>query len=163
MCVCLRGDGGTEPTEPPPPPRVPPSVRLVLTRACMCVFMGAPRVVCVEYGIRLRQGGTVFFLVRLNLGTIVMADITKPLDLIRLSIDERVLVKCRGGRELQGKLHAFDEHLNMVLEDVEEKVTTVEVDEDTDEELVSIRSRELEMLFVRGDAVILISPPVRTE
>jgi U6 snRNA-associated Sm-like protein LSm3 len=51
----------------------------------------------------------------------------------------------------------------MVLEDVEEKVTTVEVDEDTDEELVSIRSRELEMLFVRGDAVILISPPVRTE
>ena len=63
-----------------------------------------------------------------------MATIKKPLDLVRLSIDERVLVKCRGGRELEGKLHAFDEHLNMVLEDVEEKVTTVEIDEETDEE-----------------------------
>ena len=60
-------------------------------------------------------------------------NIKKPLDLIRLSIDERILIKCRGGRELQGKLHAFDEHLNMVLEDVEEKVTTVEIDEDTDD------------------------------
>lgn len=33
----------------------------------------------------------------------------EPLDLIRLSIDERVYVKCRGDRELQGKLHVrFD-------------------------------------------------------
>lgn len=30
----------------------------------------------------------------------------EPLDLIRLSIDERVYVKCRGKRELRGKLHA---------------------------------------------------------
>ena len=29
----------------------------------------------------------------------------EPLDLIRLSIDERVYVKCRGDRELKGKLH----------------------------------------------------------
>jgi hypothetical protein len=29
----------------------------------------------------------------------------EPLDLIRLSIDERVYVKCRGDRELRGKLH----------------------------------------------------------
>ena len=90
-------------------------------------------------------------------------NIKKPLDLIRLSIDERVLIKCRGGRELEGKLHAFDEHLNMVLEDVEEKVTTVEIDEDTDEELVSTQHREIEMLFVRGDAIILVSPPMRTQ
>ena len=61
------------------------------------------------------------------------------------------------------KLHAFDEHLNMVLEDVEEKVTTVEIDEDTDEELVSTQQREIEMLFVRGDAIILVSPPMRTQ
>ena len=91
-----------------------------------------------------------------------MATIKKPLDLVRLSIDERVLVKCRGGRELEGKLHAFDEHLNMVLEDVEEKVTTVGIDEETDEELINTRSRELEMLFIRGDSVILVSPPART-
>jgi hypothetical protein len=29
----------------------------------------------------------------------------EPLDLIRLSIDERVYVKCRNGRELRGVLH----------------------------------------------------------
>jgi hypothetical protein len=29
----------------------------------------------------------------------------EPLDLIRLSIDERVYVKCRGERELRGILH----------------------------------------------------------
>ena len=29
----------------------------------------------------------------------------EPLDLIRLSIDERIYVKCRGDRELRGKLH----------------------------------------------------------
>lgn len=31
--------------------------------------------------------------------------VEEPLDLIRLSIDEVILVKCRGGRELQGRLH----------------------------------------------------------
>ena len=36
------------------------------------------------------------------------------MDLIRLSIDERIYVKCQGDRELRGKLHAYDNHLNMV-------------------------------------------------
>ena len=38
----------------------------------------------------------------------------EPLDLIRLSIDERVYVKCRGDRELRGKLHVrlFDHALS---------------------------------------------------
>lgn len=33
---------------------------------------------------------------------------------------------------------SYDQHLNMVLGDVEETVTTVEVDEDTYEEIVSV-------------------------
>jgi U6 snRNA-associated Sm-like protein LSm3 len=33
------------------------------------------------------------------------ATIEAPLDLIRLSIDERIFVKCKGDRELRGKLH----------------------------------------------------------
>ena len=65
--------------------------------------------------------------------------IESPLDLIRLSIDERIFVKCRGDRELRGKLHAFDQHLNLVLGDVEETVTTREIDEETEEELVRVR------------------------
>jgi U6 snRNA-associated Sm-like protein LSm3 len=88
--------------------------------------------------------------------------IESPLDLIRLSIDERIFVKCRGDRELRGKLHAFDQHLNLVLGDVEESVTTREIDEETEEELVRTSKRSIEMLFVRGDAVILVSPPLRT-
>ncbi len=31
--------------------------------------------------------------------------VKEPLDLIRLSLDERVYVKLRGERELRGKLH----------------------------------------------------------
>mmetsp|Transcript_16651 Transcript_16651/g.20357 ORF Transcript_16651/g.20357 Transcript_16651/m.20357 type:complete len:90 (-) Transcript_16651:372-641(-) len=86
----------------------------------------------------------------------------EPLDLIRLSIDERVYVKCRNDRELRGKLHAYDQHLNMVLGDVEETVTTHEIDEETDEEIVKKATRTVGMLFVRGDVVVLVSPPLRT-
>jgi len=86
----------------------------------------------------------------------------EPLDLIRLSLDERVYVKCRNDRELRGKLHAYDQHLNMVLGDVEETVTTHEIDEETDEEIVKKATRNIGMLFVRGDIVVLMSPPLRT-
>ena len=69
-----------------------------------------------------------------------MSTIETPLDLIRLSIDEKVVVKCRGERELRGRLHAFDQHLNMVLGEVEETVTSKEVDEETEEEMVRVSS-----------------------
>lgn len=39
--------------------------------------------------------------------------VEEPLDLIRLSLNERVYVKLRQDRELRGRLHAFDQHLNM--------------------------------------------------
>ncbi|KAH9272164.1 U6 snRNA-associated Sm-like protein LSm3 [Batrachochytrium salamandrivorans] len=35
---------------------------------------------------------------------------TEPLDLVRLSLDERIYVKMRGDRELRGKLHAYDQY-----------------------------------------------------
>lgn len=95
-------------------------------------------------------------------GTSMSAIIKTPLDLIRLAIDEKVVVKCRGDRELRGRLHAFDNHLNMVLGEVEETVYTREIDEETDEEINTSTKRNIEMLFVRGDIVILVSPPVRT-
>jgi U6 snRNA-associated Sm-like protein LSm3 len=92
---------------------------------------------------------------------LVPMSIETPLDLIRLSIDERIYVKCKGDRELRGKLHAFDEHLNMVLGEVEESVTTREIDLETEEEIIKTSKRDIEMLFVRGDIVVLVSPPVR--
>ena len=50
----------------------------------------------------------------------------------------------------------------MILGEVEETVTSVELDEDTYEEIIQTSKRQIDMLFVRGDGVILISPPLRT-
>ena len=61
--------------------------------------------------------------------------VEQPLDLIRLSLDERIYVKMRNDRELRGRLHAYDQHLNMVLGDVEEIVTTIEIDEEKYKEI----------------------------
>ncbi|KAF1598166.1 UNVERIFIED_CONTAM: U6 snRNA-associated Sm-like protein LSm3, partial [Eudyptes robustus] len=58
-----------------------------------------------------------------------------------------------------GRLHAFDQHLNMILADVEETVTTTETDEESYEEIYKTTKRQIPMLFVRGDSVILVSPP----
>uniref|UniRef100_A0A3Q1FDG1 U6 snRNA-associated Sm-like protein LSm3 n=1 Tax=Acanthochromis polyacanthus TaxID=80966 RepID=A0A3Q1FDG1_9TELE len=87
--------------------------------------------------------------------------VEEPLDLIRLSLDERIYVKMRNDRELRGRLHAYDQHLNMILGDVEETVTTVEIDEETYEELYKSTKRNIPMLFVRGDGVVLVAPPLR--
>jgi len=73
-----------------------------------------------------------------------MSHFEEPLDLIRLSLDERVYVKCRGERELRGKLHAYDQHLNMVLGDVEETVTSQDIDPETSEEIIRTSKRTIE-------------------
>lgn len=49
----------------------------------------------------------------------------------------------------------------MILSEVEETITTVEIDEETYEELFKTTKRNIPMLFVRGDGVILVSPPLR--
>ncbi|KAK6036546.1 LSM domain protein [Cooperia oncophora] len=87
--------------------------------------------------------------------------VEEPLDLIKLSLDERVYVKMRNDREIRGRLHAYDQHLNMILSNVEETVTTSEVDEESFEEIYRQTKRTIPMLYVRGDSVILVSPPVR--
>ena len=56
--------------------------------------------------------------------------VEEPLGLVRLSLDERIYVKMRNHRELRGRLHAYDQHLNMILGDVEETVT-IEIEEET--------------------------------
>ncbi|KAK9324392.1 hypothetical protein V1517DRAFT_317368 [Lipomyces orientalis] len=84
--------------------------------------------------------------------------VSEPLDLVRLSLNERVFVKLKGDREIRGRLHAYDSHCNLVLSDVEE---TVYVMDDEDEDLKTIK-KQSEMLFVRGDAVVLISPPLQS-
>lgn len=66
------------------------------------------------------------------------------LSLLRNSLNKQVLVKLKGGRELRGVLKSFDQHLNLLLEEVEE--------------VKEGRSRKLGTVLIRGDNVILISP-----
>ncbi|KAI1001798.1 hypothetical protein K3495_g6407 [Podosphaera aphanis] len=86
-----------------------------------------------------------------------LAPVSEPLDLVRLCLDEVVFVKLRGDRELKGRLHAYDSHCNLVLGDVEETIYTMEEGDD-DEEVLRTMFKKSEMLFVRGDSVVLISP-----
>merc|ERR1712224_449374 len=87
--------------------------------------------------------------------------VKEPLDLIRLSLDETVYVKLKGEREIKGRLHAYDQHLNMILGEVEETVSFCEIDDETYEEMLKEEKRKIPFLFVRGDVVILISPSLR--
>ena len=80
--------------------------------------------------------------------------------MIRLSLSERVYVKLRSNRELRGVLHAFDQHLNMVLGQVEETVTVREVDEETDEE-VRVEGRRIKGMSERASATIIELLPLR--
>lgn len=73
---------------------------------------------------------------------------TEPLDLIKFQLDEVVVVKLRGAREMKGRLQGYDSHCNMVLSEAEETVFS-----EGDSQL-----KKTEMVFVRGDSVILISP-----
>ncbi|KAG7449023.1 like-Sm ribonucleoprotein [Guyanagaster necrorhizus] len=92
------------------------------------------------------------------------SSIQEPFDLIRLSLSERVFVKLRGDRELTGILHAYDGHMNLILSDVEETIMIVDLPEGVAEGqgTVNVAKRKMDMLFVRGDGVILVSPPSRT-
>ncbi|KAK5118923.1 U4/U6-U5 snRNP complex subunit lsm3 [Meristemomyces frigidus] len=82
--------------------------------------------------------------------------VNEPLDLVRLSLNELVFVKLRGDRELQGRLHAYDSHCNLVLGEVTETIYMVD-DEDESENVRTVK-KQSEMLFLRGDSVVLISP-----
>jgi len=70
------------------------------------------------------------------------------IQILEESLGKTVLVRLKGGKSLRGKLKGFDQHLNLVLE---------ETDDITDKENV----RKLGVIIVRGDNVIIISPPPR--
>ena len=66
------------------------------------------------------------------------ATIEEPFDLIRLALDERIFVKLKGDRDIRGTLHAYDQHLNMVLGNVEETIrSTTENGEVTSQQVSS--------------------------
>lgn len=85
------------------------------------------------------------------------ANIEEPLDMIKLNINRQIYIKLRNDRELTGKLSAFDQHLNMILENAEETHTSIELDEETFEQVYKQNKRTMPMVFIRGDGVILLS------
>ncbi|PLW32268.1 hypothetical protein PCANC_18981 [Puccinia coronata f. sp. avenae] len=94
-----------------------------------------------------------------------MADLSsdgveEPFDLIRLSLSERVLKNLRGDRVPNGTLPAYDGHMNMVLADVTETIVVVEPPQRAEEEpIIRPVKRNCDMLFVRGDGVVLVGFP----
>jgi len=70
------------------------------------------------------------------------------IQILEESLGKIVLIKLKGERSLRGKLKGFDQHLNLVLEDAEDT---------TDIENV----KKLGSIIVRGDNVVIISPPPR--
>jgi len=70
------------------------------------------------------------------------------IQILEENLGKTVLVRLRGGKNLRGRLKGFDQHLNLVLE---------EADDITDAENIE----KLGIIIVRGDNVIIISPPPR--
>ena len=72
-------------------------------------------------------------------------DPSRPLDALNNARDKRVIVELKGGKQYLGNLKSFDIHINVVLEDAEERESG---------EL----KRKLGVIFIRGDTIIMISP-----
>jgi len=69
---------------------------------------------------------------------------TRPLDVLEKAKDKRVILKLKNGAEITGTLQAFDLHLNLWLENAEER---------KDETTIKLGTA-----LIRGDTIIYISP-----
>ncbi len=69
-----------------------------------------------------------------------------PIKILENSLGKVVLVKLKGGRSIRGKLEGYDQHMNLVLGGAEEVSDPSNV-------------QGLGSIIVRGDNVIIISPP----
>ncbi len=61
------------------------------------------------------------------------------------SVGKVVLIKMKGGKAIRGTLKGYDQHMNLLLEN--------------SQELLDEGSVDLGTIVVRGDNVVIISPP----
>jgi len=66
--------------------------------------------------------------------------------LLEESVGKVVLVKLRGNKIIRGKLQGFDQHMNLLLGEAEDTSNSDKPD-------------RLGTILLRGDNVIIISPP----
>jgi small nuclear ribonucleoprotein len=69
---------------------------------------------------------------------------SRPLDALNKAREKRVIVELKNNKQYIGNLDAFDIHINVVLNDAEERV---------DGEV----KRKLGTVFIRGDTITIIS------
>ncbi len=74
-----------------------------------------------------------------------MMEVSRPLDALNKARGKRILVELKNGKQYLGSLNAFDIHINVVLDNCEEKVN-------------GETTRKLGTVFLRGDTITIISP-----
>ncbi len=70
---------------------------------------------------------------------------SRPLDALNDARNKRVIIELKNGKQLLGSLKAFDIHINIVLDNAEEREN-------------GQITRKLGQVFVRGDTITIISP-----
>jgi len=72
---------------------------------------------------------------------------SRPLDALNRSRNKKVIVELKNGKTYIGNLEAFDIHVNVVLNEAEERFE-------------GQIKRKLGTIFIRGDTITIISPEV---
>ena len=68
-----------------------------------------------------------------------------PLDLLEQALNARIGILLKDGRTMEGKLVGYDQYMNVVLEEADEKSTD--------------QSRKLGTVVVRGNNIISLTKP----
>lgn len=67
-----------------------------------------------------------------------------PLDVLEKSLNKKMALQLKDGRTLEGKLVGYDQYMNLVLEETEERTDAA--------------SRRLGTVVLRGNNVVTIAP-----
>ena len=73
-----------------------------------------------------------------------MGSLALPLDVLERSLNKKLAIALKGGRTLEGKLVGYDQYMNLVLEEAEEKSAET--------------ARRLGTVVLRGNNVETITP-----